>query len=732
MPQKAPSTTTSSKSATSNDPALVPVQYVKGVGPRLAAVLARRDIKTVMDLLYFFPRAYEDRTTAKTLAQAVEGEKATFALTSLGGRKIVFRGGKSVLEVRAQDETGTISLKWFHGHASLIDRYHAGVDMMVTGVPKKYMGRLEIIHPEITSGEVSLESATRDFGRIIPVYVEIEGIPTRTLRKILWEAISKYGASAKDDLPPYLREARKLPALYESLTQIHFPDESTQVSSDLHVDFKSPWHQRLIYEEFFKFEYLVLKERGHAQKDKAPLITKERGAETLAGILPKLPFELTGDQKKVLDQMLDEISAGIPINRLIQGDVGSGKTIVALLICAVIMKSGGQCALMAPTEILAEQHLKSALKFFGFLLGPNFRIELLTGRAKNQDRERIAAVLASGTPTLMIGTHALIEDWVKFKQLDLLIVDEQHRFGVDQRRKLKDKGVRDNGKLVPHRVVLSATPIPRTLALTLYGELSVSTIKEKPPGRKPIKTHIVLDAKRGHAFSKIRDEIAKGRQAYFISPLIEQSEAEGFDHLRSATETAQKLSTEVFPNLRIGLLHGQMTSDQKEEIMGRFKNGLIDVLVSTTVVEVGVDVPNATVMAIDHAERFGLSQLHQLRGRVGRGEHASFCFLFTHPRVGEETLTRLKIMERTEDGFEVAEADLKARGPGEFLGTRQSGDLPFKVADLVRDQDILFAAREDAAKILEQDPDLQDSKHLALRNFLDREGKTQGALFRTS
>jgi ATP-dependent DNA helicase RecG len=416
--------------------------------------------------------------------------------------------------------------------------------------------------------------------------------------------------------------------------------------------------------------------------------------------------------------------------------VGSGKTAVAFITAGLVLAEGYQAVLMAPTEILAEQHFKNAQKLFQGKLN----VRLLTGKTPPLEREDLARRLSEGEPLLLIGTHAVLEDAVVFKNLAYTLIDEQHRFGVDQRRTLRNKGRRIDtvtGRAVlPHSLVLTATPIPRTLALTAYGDLEVSSIRELPPGRLPIKTKVVIDHRdRGEtarAFETIKGELRAGRQAYFIYPLVNESEAEGFTQLKSAVSEAERLQAQVFSEFKVGLLHGQMKSEDKARVMQGFERNEIQVLVSTTVVEVGVDVPNATVMAIQHAERFGLSQLHQLRGRVGRGQHASLCFLFSHPNAGDTTSLRLEVLEKTQDGFKIAEADLEIRGPGEFLGTRQSGGLPFRLANLVRDQHWLLKARDDASELLKNDPDLLLPENIALRRYYEREGHAQFERLKTS
>ncbi len=757
-----------SKSATVDSGSLTAVQFVKGVGPRLAVIFKSRGIETVRDLLHFFPRAYEDRTRVLGVAELQEGLKATIALRALSSRKIPTRGfGKNMFEVRATDDSGVITLKWFYLPRGMDSKFVAGAQFLATGTPKTFRGSLEMIHPEISWGKSADLSGTAkapagatavdprsvipaldpraaipttdplvdalNTGRVVPIYTEIEGLPSRTLRKILWDAFAKYRTTLTEDIPRRFLEKHSLPKISDAVFDIHFPKSATdndQAIADL-IAFRTPSHARLIYDEFFKFEFLVLRQRLQMEKENALSIGLNGGRKAVEDIGKLLPFTLTGDQTRAIDEILGDLASPHPMNRLVQGDVGSGKTAVALLSATAALAEGYQVALMAPTEILAEQHYRNAMKLFGSKL----TIAMLTGRSTASEREALLARLAAGQPTLVIGTHALIEDPVLFKSLALIMIDEQHRFGVEQRRILREKGIHkaETGKTVnPHFLVLTATPIPRTLALTAYGDLAVSMIKEMPPGRSPIATKVVRGAGRTGAIERVRSELRAGRQAYFIYPLVEQSEAEGFQALRAATVEAERLQKEVFPEFRIGLLHGKMKADEKNAVMEDFKQGIVQILVSTTVVEVGVDVPNATVICVDHAERFGLSQLHQLRGRVGRGNHASFCFYFTGTSGSEATQARLEVLEETNDGFEIAEADLRIRGPGEFLGTRQAGGLPFKLADLVRDRDWLLVARDDAMDLLKTDPDLVLPEHSPLRIYFEREGKLQGDRLKTS
>ena len=727
MPPKDKFITTSSKSSTNN----TPVQYVKGVGPKLGAIFGNRDIYTVKDLLQFFPRTYEDRTQVQKISELTEGARASLTVRVLSQRMIpIAKFGKDLLEVRCANDSGSLSLKWFHPPRGIEKRFQVGVQFGVSGKVKFYQGRPEMVHPEVTWG-VSADFGDEpvqhhNFGRMVPVYVEIEGVSSRTLRNVLWQALENYSSVLTEDLPEYLLTRWNLPQYSPSIRALHFPPDDSEFSLEKLVAFKTPAHQRLIYGEFFKFEYLMLRQRLQATKSCANSYGNKGGKEGVRDLVKKLPFQLTGDQKKAIQEILKDIQEPHPMSRLVQGDVGSGKTVVALLAAACVIAEGGQVALMVPTEILAEQHFASVQKLFR----TDIPVAILTGKSTTTERVKVQNRLLKGEPLLLVGTHALLEDPVQFKQLDLVLIDEQHRFGVDQRRTLKNKGVRESGshKTHPHSLILSATPIPRTLAMTAFGDLAVTLIKEMPPGRSPVETHVVREkGQRTRAYQKIKSELKAGRQAYFIYPLVNDSEAEGFTQLKSAIAEAENLAHEIFPEFKVGLLHGQMKNEEKVKIMNEFKRGEIQILVSTTVVEVGVDVPNSTVMVIEHAERFGLSQLHQLRGRVGRGSLQSYCYLFTAAKEEGTSANRLEVLEQTQDGFKIAEADLEIRGPGEFLGTRQAGGLPFKVGNLVRDAEWLVRAREDAISILKEDPDLSDPKHLVFKQYLQREGGAAGA-----
>lgn len=693
----------------------MPVQYIKGVGPRLASVFFTRDIKTIKDLLYFFPRKYEDRSQLSLVKDLAEGSSASLEVMVHQSFMRPLRGRfQKLFEVKAQDKDKQwISLKWFRIFKGFENKFEPGTKIIVTGTVKVFGSIREMVHPEV---QFDLEDDTH-VGRIVPIYTEIDGIPTKTLRKILDTALAMGLPNLKEELPLACLRKHHLPSIAKAIQEVHFPSENTpkEASSDF-ANFKSPSHQRLIYEEFFKFEYHVLSKKLDLEKEKGHALDPKHLAQSLENWKTKLPFSLTGGQNDAISDLLQDFSNPHPMNLLLQGDVGAGKTAVALLSALAVMDQGFQTAIMAPTEILAEQHYQNFLKIFGGTIP----VKLLVGKTSTVERRSIQALLDSGSPALLIGTHALIEDPVKFKNLAYVIIDEQHRFGVDQRRKLREKSV-----IQPHTLIMTATPIPRTLALTAYGDLAVSIIRERPPGRTPIKTHLIRTAEHTKMIEFIRKELASGRQAYFIFPLVNDSEEEGFTHLKSAVSAAETIANETFPEFKVGLLHGQLSSTDKATIMDRFRKNEVQILVSTTVVEVGVDVPNATIMVIEHPERFGLSQLHQLRGRIGRGKFASHCFLRIDRPASIPTPERLEVMCETEDGFRIAEADLELRGPGEFLGTRQSGALPFKIASLVRDQDWLLKARDDVLSLIKQDPNLVHPENLNFKKYLATQSKLE-------
>jgi len=742
MPLADKSNTKSSKSVTSN----TPLSELNGVGPKLRKTLEEKGLKVISDFLYYFPKRYEIQRENVAVSLLKPGERAQLDVQIISARKIRTRTGKTFFEAQAVDQSSTILLKWFYFYPSLEKRIFPGSKIRVSGEIKEFRGQYEMVHPDLAAYHASdsatkplIETQTTQVGApspsesLLPVYSDIEGLHPNKLRGLIASAHKISESNLQDDLPPSLLSKYKFPALKNALYNIHFPILSPEID-DLN-SFQTPSQQRFIFEEFFKFQLLIQKKKASLLRDYSPRVVFENSLSIADGLAKDLPFELTLSQTQVLREILLDLTNSHPMNRLVQGDVGSGKTAVALLASAALIAEGYQVAFMAPTEILARQHLVSVSTLFQGKL----KSVLWVGGTKTRERLQIQERIDAGEPLLIIGTHALIEDQLKFKKLGLVIIDEQHRFGVEQRATLRKKGAfkddRDSrGKaitLYPHVLVLTATPIPRTLALTIYGELDVSSIRELPKGRAPIRTKIATANNFASVYAFVKERLEAGEQAYVIFPLIETSTKEGFEKLRSVVSESAVLASTYFPSFVCKVLHGQMPAEEKDSVMREFKEGRIHVLCSTTVVEVGVDVPNATTMIIQNAERFGLSQLHQLRGRVGRGSKQGYCFLFTETQSQGTALERLSILEKSTDGFVLAEKDLTLRGPGDFLGTKQTGVLPFKFADLARDSKWLFVARDEATAALTNDPDLNSPEHYGLRRFLNHEGNSRDQYLKT-
>jgi ATP-dependent DNA helicase RecG len=659
------------------------VQYVKGVGPRRSSLLTSRGIRTVEDLLLHIPRAYQDRANFIPLASLRMGQDAAVRARVYASRVIQTRTKGRILDVVLTDSSSFVHAKWFHGAYLQTRDFHAGRDMVVFGRVDydRYESKFVFFNPEFELLDENDDTTSLDIGRYVPIYEELAGITSRQFRRIVDAALRDLSTDVTDPLPDEVREAHAFPDLRTTLQRIHFPEAKDDLSKL--NERRSPYHRRLIFEEFFLLEliYALRRLQGRALAG-ARFETTDHVRQRVKSILP---FHPTAAQKRVLKEIVDDLKAPFPMIRLMQGDVGSGKTIVAFEAIVIAVENGYQAALMAPTEILAEQHFINARRILAPL---NYRVAVLRGGMKKAEKHSLFEEMASGKVQLVIGTHALIEEGANFKKLGLVIIDEQHRFGVVQRLQLMGKG--DN----PNTLVMTATPIPRTLAMTLYGDLDLSVIDEMPPGRSPIRTiHVTeRDAERVH--NTIAAQLREGRQVYVVYPVIEDSEKVD---LKSATEGFKKLS-EIFKDKGVALLHGRLKSEEKELTMKAFAAGDIQVLVSTTVIEVGVDVANATVMLIEHAERFGLAQLHQLRGRVGRGAHQSLCILMTPSRLNDVARQRIQAMVSTTDGFRLAEVDLQLRGPGEVAGTRQSGLPEFRIANLLIDTDLLALAQKEAQR----------------------------------
>lgn len=669
---------------------LAPITTLPGVAHKRAGYLDKIGVLTIADLLHYYPRRYEDYSHLRTINRLVYGELVTVIATvwEAGGREV--RPGLYLFRAILNDGTGALEVTWFNNRF-LEGRLKSGMQIELRGRVGEHLGRLTMSSPEWGHvGRNELEE-----GRIASIYSLPEGLTQRWFRQLVQRTLTTWAGRLSDPLPEGLVRHYGLLPLGRALWGIHRPDDMAHLEAA---------QRRLAFEEMLCLQLGLLRQK---QQWKALPGQSIRVPEDMSeSFVAALPYELTGAQRRSLDEMVRDMALPEPMNRLLQGDVGAGKTVVAALLMAMTAASGFQAALMAPTEILAEQHFKSLSRLFERFPEPRPMLRLLTGSTGAAERAEIYAGLAEGTLPLVVGTHALIQEQVNFKNLALTIIDEQHRFGVEQRGALRQKGYN------PHLLVMTATPIPRSLELTLWGHLDVSVLDEMPPGRQPIETRVLTARQREAAYGFIRNQVAQGRQAFIIYPLVEESDK---IEARAAVVEVERLQKEVFPVLRLGLLHGRMKSDDKDAVMARFVRGELDILVATSVVEVGIDVPNATVMLIDGAERFGLSQLHQFRGRVGRGEYRSYCLLLSESpsEVADE---RLKTLEATTDGFVLAQKDLEMRGPGQFLGTQQSG-MPELPLALHTDMRLLHEAREAATQLLARDPNLLESEHreLALR-----------------
>lgn len=673
-----------------------PLQFVKGVGPRRAAECARVGLTTVEDLLLRFPRRYENRAGLTPIASLRPGQTATVVGEVLSsGVRTTRRPGFRLFEVVVRDTTGAIRAV-FPNQAFLKDVFRPHQQIVLYGLLEYRSGGLQFTNAEyeIVRGEIAdgaeVDDVTVHTGRIVPIYEKIGSVTTRMQRSLIFQLLNDMpadgGGDAGDPIPAAVRGA--MPTRMDAVRAIHFPAPGTEV--DALNAFATDAHRRLIFEEFFLFQAgLVLrKRRAAADKKPRPVKVDDRIRDAARKVLP---FKLTDGQKIALREIVTDMQRPEPMHRLLQGDVGAGKTIVALLAALVAMENGLQVAFMAPTEILADQHYLTIRRL---LDASRFRVASLTGSLTAAKKRATLAEIASGTTHLVVGTHALVEGAVEFRDLGLVVIDEQHRFGVLQRATLREKGQK------PDVLVMTATPIPRTLALTAFGDLDVSVIRGLPPGRQPIRTLAKAESRRDEVYQLVRHDLEQGRQAYVIYPLVDESEKVD---LKAATAMYDTLQQDVFPEYRVALLHGRMKADEKEQVMAAFARGDVHVLAATTVVEVGVDVANATMMVVEHGERFGLSQLHQLRGRVGRGEHPSTCVLLYQAPLTEQGKARIDALISTTDGFIIAERDLEIRGPGDFFGTRQSGLPTLRVGDLVRDHTLMEDARRAAVSWLDDD-----------------------------
>jgi ATP-dependent DNA helicase RecG len=714
VPSEAQQTTAISppkSSAHTGEPAALnaPLTVLPGIGPRHAQSLSRLGLRTLRDMLYYFPRRYDDYSQLKPINRLWYGEEVTVIgnVNSITIRPI--RGGQvQVVEAVISDGSGSLRVTWFN-QTWITKRLHSGDIIVFSGKVEQYLGRLVMNNPDWEP----VEQQQLNTNRIVPVYPLTAQITQRWLRRVQNDVVTYWAPRLQDPLPENLCRSAALVDLSTALMQIHFPDSWESLKAA---------QERLSFDEIFLLQLGVMRQKRAWQERTAREYPASQ--DWVESQLARLPFALTGAQRNALQDLYNDLGSGRPMNRLLQGDVGSGKTVIAALAIGLVAHHGAQAALMAPTSILAEQHYHNLLKL---LAGEDGRreeteqvapdgappallksdIRLMIGATPEAEKRQIRADLAQGIIKLVVGTHALIEDPVTFSDLQLVVVDEQHRFGVEQRAALRMKGQN------PHLLVMTATPIPRSLALTVYGDLDLSVMDEMPPGRQPVSTYVLTPRERERAYSLIRGQILSGRQAFIIYPLVEEGERED---VRAAVEEHARLQEEIFPDLSIGLLHGRMRPEDKEAVMSRFHSGALHILVSTSVVEVGVDVPNATVMLIEGANRFGLAQLHQFRGRVGRGSDQSFCLLI--PDTPDEAENeRLKVMVETNDGFVLAERDLEQRGPGEFLGTRQSGYSELRLASIT-DVHLIDKARRHAQALFEQDPDLSLPQHQLLATAL--------------
>lgn len=670
------------------------IQYVKGIGPKKAEKLNKLGIYTIKDLLYYFPRQFEDRSIIKKIAQLEDEEKVTVKALITNIESYTPKKGMTITRIDVKDDTGFAKLTFFNKEY-IKNTFRVGDSILAFGKVKKN-GRFV----ELNSCELEYLSASpKNIGKLVPVYPLSYGVTNKDIMNTVRMVFENKDIKIPEYMPEYLLKKYRLCGIEYAIKNIHFPKDKESLKIALY---------RLIFEELLVLQLGLFMYKGGSSDEKGILFKKN---QRLDEVLKSLPFSLTRAQNRALNEIIDDMCSEKVMNRLVQGDVGSGKTVVALLALAECAFNGYQGALMAPTEILAQQHYESFTETFEDI---GINVELLTGSVTKKQKEGILQRARDGEIDILIGTHALIEDNVEFKNIGLVITDEQHRFGVRQRGKLSSKG----GS--PDILVMTATPIPRTLALILYGDLDISIIDELPPGRQPIETIAVEKKKRDKVYnSLVRREVDKGRQVYIVCPLVEESET--LD-ITSATETAEEIKRDFFPDLRVGLLHGKMKPSEKDAIMTAFKNHELDILVSTTVIEVGVNVPNSTLMIIENAERFGLAQLHQLRGRVGRGKHQSYCVLI-YGSNSEVCRKRMSIMEETNDGFKISEKDLEIRGPGEFFGTMQHGVPELKVANLFKHMKILKTVQQEARIIIGEDPTLDFKEYRGLKREIESKFK---------
>ena len=686
------------------------IKYVGGVGEMRAKVLEREaGVRTIGDLLMRFPFRYIDRSRLMTIGEVDESMESTYIQLRcrVVGKSFVGEGSRQRFVVEALDATGSVELLWFQGVKWIEKRIESGREYIIFGRPSFYRGRMSIVHPEIESVEQALSRKQESgFQGIYPSTEKLsQTVPIKAMQSIIhnaWQIVSTDSSAFADPLPEALRRRCGLISLREAIYNIHFPQSSELLRQAQY---------RLKFDELLGVQLTIQARRTERHSRNNGFLFPRVGENFNAFYHTKIPFSLTGAQQRVIKEIRADMISGKQMNRLLQGDVGSGKTMVAFMTMLLAVDNGFQACIMAPTEILARQHYASMARFAE---GLGVKVAILTGSSKSKERRASLEGIARGEVDILVGTHALIEDGVQFHNLGYVVIDEQHRFGVEQRAKLWTKNQQP-----PHILVMTATPIPRTLAMTLYGDLEVSVIDELPPGRQPIRTYHYYDSSRLKMFGFLRQEIAKGRQVYIVYPLIKESEKMDYKDLHDGFESISR--DFPLPEYRIAICHGKMKPEDKEASMAQFKRGEADILIATSVIEVGVDVPNATVMVIESAERFGLSQLHQLRGRVGRGGEQSYCILMSGDKLSKEGRARLEAMCATNDGFRLSELDLKLRGAGDIHGTQQSGEaFELNIANLATDTQIMELTREEALRILASDPQLERAENLSLRELRDR------------
>lgn len=678
-----------------------PVLAVKGVGVKTVHLLERKGLTTVEDMIYFLPRRYEDRRFPVKISQARVGIRETITGT-VRNAEIRHYGKRQVFEVTIEDDTGLLKAKWFKGNPTYLrGLFKNGSQVIFTGNTGQFQLQKEMLHPDFEVLDQESDNLLH-FKRIVPIYSETEGLYQKSIRRIMKQVVDEYLSFVRSPIPAQICQRKQLIDIGEAFRQVHFPALYQNIE-DYNAG-KTAAHRRLIFDELFFFQLgMALKRKGLSLEAG---IAFKTGGPGVAGFYRILPFALTTAQERVIKEIEADMARAGNMNRLLQGDVGCGKTVIAMAAMVTACDNGYQAALMAPTEILAEQHYGNIKKWAEAL---SLNVVLLTGKMGAAEKRDAYGQIKEGKARLIIGTHALIQSDVIFHKLGLAVIDEQHRFGVIQRAALRAKG--DH----PDILVMTATPIPRTLAMTVYGDLDVSVIDAMPPGHEPVRTKVYFERQRSKVYELIEKEVGKKHQVFIVYPLVEESE-----HLdmKDATGMAEHLQKEIFPKFQVGLIHGKMKRAEKEEIMAAFREKRMDILVATTVIEVGIDIPEASLMVIEHAERFGLSQLHQLRGRVGRSDIASSCILLAQGASSADAGKRLRIMEKTTDGFVIAEEDLVLRGPGEFMGVRQSGLPDFRIANLIRDGKILQEAKDSARELVEEDPGLTKPEHRLLKEVL--------------